>query len=274
MRLPVTKYELFYNQLKMSDINFRIITLINHFAGGNNSVFGQMIGINEANVRSYVKGTEPKFNVIQKIAEKFEINYEWLLLGKGEMISKNIVAESRHTYGNQPKVVTVDSHNMDNIVLVPQKLKAGYISGYQDPNFISKLPSYRMPGLNNGIFRMFEVEGNSMYPTLPNKSFVVGKFVENFITDVKDNLLYAVISNEVEDGIVKRCTNRIEKYNNLICKSDNRRNYPTQNIDPRSIKEMWEIKLHLNFQLPDPADIYDRMTDIEAELQEIKRKLT
>lgn len=173
-----------------------------------------------------------------------------------------------------PQVITVDSSNRDNIVLVPQTLKAGYLSGYSNPDFLKNLPSYRMPGLNNGVFRMFEIEGNSMFPTLPNKSYVVGQFVENWEVNVKDNQIYAVISNEIEDGLVKRCINRIKKYNNLICKSDNRRNYPTQNIEPSSIKEIWEVKLHLNFQLPDPADVYDRMNDLEAELQEIKRKST
>lgn len=172
-----------------------------------------------------------------------------------------------------PQVITVDSKNTDNIVLVPGKLKAGYLEGYNDPNFIKTLSSYRMPGLNNGVFRMFEMEGDSMFPTIPNRSFVVGQFVDNWTTGIKDNQIYAVISNEVKDGLLKRCINRIEKYNNLICKSDNRREYPTQNIDPESIKEIWEIKLHLNFQLPDPADIYDRMNDLEAELQEIKRSI-
>lgn len=127
-----------------------------------------------------------------------------------------------------------------------------------------------MPGLNNGVFRMFEIEGNSMFPTLPDKSFVIGQFVENWVRDIKDNQIYAVISNEVEDGLVKRCINKIKKYNNLICKSDNRRNYPTQNINPESIKEIWEIKLHLNFQLPDPADIYERMSDFEGEIASLK----
>jgi hypothetical protein len=97
--------------------------------------------------------------------------------------------------------------------------------------------------------------------------------VENWSRDIKDNRIYAVISNEVQDGLIKRCINRIDKYNNLICKSDNRRNFPTQNINPSSIKEIWEIKVHLNFNLPDPADIYDRVSDLEAELQEIKRKI-
>lgn len=258
----------------MNDINFRIISLIDHFTGGNYSEFAQILGVNEANIRSYVKGTEPKFNVIQKIAEKFEINYEWLLFGTGTMLKQeNLVKEEAAVYyGRQPQVITVDSHNTDNIVLVPQKLKAGYLQGYSDPKFISKLPTYRMPGLNNGIFRMFEVEGNSMFPTLPSKSYVVGQFVENWVTGIKDNRIYAVISNEIEDGLIKRCTNRIKKYNNLICKSDNRRNYPTQNIDPASIKEIWEVKLHLNFDLPDPGDLYDRMNDLEAEVEELKRK--
>ncbi|WP_312395642.1 helix-turn-helix domain-containing protein [Chryseobacterium sp.] len=173
-----------------------------------------------------------------------------------------------------PAVVTIDSHNNDNIALVPIPLSAGYLKGYSSTKFISKLPSYRMPGLNNGIFRMFEVEGNSMFPTIPNKSYVVGQFVENWIDDIKDNQIYAVISSELEDGLVKRCINKIRKYNNLICKSDNRKNFPAQNINPASIKEIWEIKLHLNFQLPDPADIYDRMSDLEGEVYSLKQLIT
>jgi len=215
-------------------------------------------------------------NLTKFIATYPEINVNWLLNGEGEMLTKE--PDQQETVStipdiHQPKIITVDSHNKDNIVLVPQKLKAGYLSGYDNPSFIQKLPTYRMPGINNGVFRMFEIEGHSMFPTLPNKSFVVGQFVENWETGIKDNQIYAIISNEVEDGLVKRCLNRIKKYDNLICKSDNRRNFPVQNINPSSIKEVWEVKLHLNFQLPDPADIYDRMNDLEAEIQQIKRKI-
>lgn len=215
-------------------------------------------------------------NLTKFIANYPEVSITWLLTGKGEMIIKNEVkttAKPSLLDNNQPKIITVDSHNKDNIVLVPQPLKAGYLEGYNNPSFIKKLPSYRMPGLNNGVFRMFEVEGNSMFPTLPAKSYVVGQYVENWINDIKDNQVYAIISNEIEDGLVKRCINRIKKYDNLICKSDNRRNYPTQNIAPESIKEVWEVKLHLNFQLPDPAEIYDRMNDLEAEIQQMKRTI-
>lgn len=221
-------------------------------------------------------------NLTKFIVSFPEVNVNWLLTGNGQMISGDkIESDNMHSgsnedkaiYNKTPSIVTVDSHNEDNIVLVPQKLKAGYLQGYNNPKFIAKLPTFRMPGLNNGVFRMFPVEGNSMFPTLTNNSFVVGQFVENWITDIKDNRLYIIISNQMEDGLVKRCINRIEKYNNLICKSDNRRNYPNQNIDPSAIKEIWEVKLHLNFDLPDPGDLYDRMNDMEAEMEEMKRKL-
>lgn len=226
---------------------------------------------------------KPSVDILQDLSNKFEnLNLNWYITGFGSITIKNysdnkkdsniLIKEEPKLYNAIPSIVTVDSQSKDNIVLVPYKLKAGYLQGYNDPKFIKKLPSYRMPGLNNGIFRMFEIEGVSMFPTLAS-GYVVGQFVENWITDIKDNRIYAVISNEVEDGLIKRCINKIEKYNNLICKSDNRKNYPTQNINPESIKEIWEIKLHLNFNLPDPADIYDKINDLEGEVSSLKEIL-
>lgn len=67
----------------MSTINFRIKELVDHFSNGNNSDFANKLGVNEANIRNYIAGTEPKFNVLEKIVTTFEVNYEWLLTGKG-----------------------------------------------------------------------------------------------------------------------------------------------------------------------------------------------
>ncbi len=218
---------------------------------------------------------------IEDILKTFpEINAEWLILGTGSMLKSSgkettigREVELSAVY-NAPAVITVDDHNRDNIVLVPQAVQAGYLQGgFSEPKFIRKLPTYRMPGLDNGVFRMFEVRGNSMFPTVPARSYVVGQFVEDWGGGIKDNQVYVIISQDLEDGLVKRCINRISKYNNLICKSDNRREYPTQNIDPESIREVWEVKLHLNFSLPDPGDLYDRMNDLEAEMQQIKRMM-
>ncbi len=230
------------------------------------------------------ENAKPSVDILQDLSNKFEdLDLNWFITGNGSLSRKTKIEfesdvelvvppkENRQLYTSQsPTIITVDSHNVDNIVLVPYKLKAGYLEGYNNPNFIKKLPTFRMPGLNNGLFRMFEIEGTSMFPTFPSRSYVVCQFVENWITGIKDGRIYAIISNEVEDGVIKRCVNKIKKYNNLICKSDNRRNYPSQNINPESIKEVWEFKLHLNFDVPDPADIYDKLYDLEGEVSSLK----
>lgn len=269
---------------KISNIKERVLYLTDLKKDKKESFF-EKIDMTYGSFKGKQKETSLNSDAIDRILSIYDdIDANWLITGEGSIFksksdqkdnnftgkSENILIPKHH----YPQIITVDAHNKDNIVLVPQKLQAGYLQGYDNPNFIKDLPTYRMPSLNNGTFRMFEVEGNSMFPTLPNKSFVVGQFVENWITDIKDNQIYAIISNEMEDGLIKRCINRIAKYNNLICKSDNRRNFPTQNIDPSSIKEIWEIKLHLNFQLPDPADVYERINDLEAEMQQLKLNIT
>jgi len=245
-----------------------------HYGFNTDAEFARFLNIKPQTLSSwYSRNT---FDVDLLYAKCIDIRAEFILSGKEPVAKRNdlIVQETKLDYMRRiPQIVTVDSHNKDNIVLVPGKLKAGYLEGFNDKKFISKLPTYRMPGLNNGVFRMFEMEGTSMFPTIPPNSYVVGQFVDNWITGIKDNQIYAVISNEVEDGLLKRCINRIEKYGNLLCKSDNRKNYPTQNISPESIKEIWEVKLHLNFNLADPSDLYDRMNDLEADNAEIKQLL-
>lgn len=74
----------------MSTINLRIAELVQHFSNGNNSDFANRIGVNEANIRNYINGTEPKFGFLEKICKTFEINFEWLILGQGYMLKKDI----------------------------------------------------------------------------------------------------------------------------------------------------------------------------------------
>jgi phage repressor protein C with HTH and peptisase S24 domain len=212
-------------------------------------------------------------NVAKFFATYPEVNAEWLLTGKGNMLKTekdfHITREPQLEY-QTPQVVTVDNHQEDNIVLVPEKAQAGYLNGFNNPSFIQKLPSYRLPNVNNGVFRMFQVAGFSMIPTLHNKSIVTGQFVENWQNDIVDNRIYIVVTEE-EGVVVKRCLNRIKKYGTIFCKSDNRREYPSYPVQVTDIKEVWEVKLALLYNLPDPTDLYDRMNDLEAEIYNLKQ---
>ncbi|MCK0206181.1 S24 family peptidase [Ornithobacterium rhinotracheale] len=215
------------------------------------------------------------FEIIQAITNKFiDVNAEWLVTGKGEMQkslqSKDVQSISK-VERKVPQVVTVTPHQKDNVVLVPVAAQAGYLTGYDDPSFIEELPTYNLPNVRNGIFRMFQVAGLSMYPTLQNGSYVVGQFVEDWVNDVKDNRVYVIVTAE-HGVVVKRALNRIEKYGNLYCKSDNR-DYPNIPINPMDIKEVWECKMHISFEFLDPADLYHKISDLEADVEMLKLKL-
>lgn len=237
--------------------------------------FEETIGVSNGYVNSISKSIG--IDKLTLIIEKYpNLNVEWLFTGNGEPLKgKGSVGEPIVQNGSTfvaPKVVTVDKVGKDNIVLVPQKAAAGYLEGYGDPEFINSLPTYNLPNLQNGTFRMFQVSGHSMYPTLQDGSFVVGEWVENWATGIKDDRVYVIVSHE-EGVIVKRVLNRISKYGSLYCKSDNRREYPSFTLKPEDIVEVWEVKMHISFNLPNPADMYDRLNDLEAEITFLKDRL-
>ncbi|MCI2229548.1 helix-turn-helix domain-containing protein [Polaribacter sp. MSW13] len=209
-------------------------------------------------------------DVIAQFSKEFGFSLEWLINGQGDM--KSNTPEPPKIESKTPQVITIDKNNEDNIVLVPVKAQAGYLNGYADPKFIEKLPTYSLPNLRNGIFRMFQVAGFSMLPTLHHHSTVVGQFVENWIDDIKDNRIYVLVTKE-HGVVVKRCLNRIEKYGTLYCKSDNRKEFPSFALETQFISEIWEVKMALLHDLADPADLHDKMNDLESEILLIKQHL-
>ncbi|RWX00955.1 S24 family peptidase [Flavobacterium cerinum] len=237
--------------------------------------FADIVGTNKAGM-SDIKADRKKVSLenLTNLAIRFpEINISWIATGMGSMIfsysekatSNLSVKEPEQIIHRVPQVVTTDVDGRNTIVLVPVKAAAGYLNGYGDPEFVEKLPTYNLPNIQNGVFRMFQVNGHSMFPTLHNGSYVVGQFVENWVKDIKEDRVYVIVSRN--DGIiVKRCLNRIKKYGSIYCKSDNRKEYPSFAVQPEDIIEVWECKGMLSFELPNPADLYDRVSDLEAQL--------
>lgn len=206
-----------------------------------------------------------------------DLSLDWLIFDKGEMIidplkelgkmelmpKKSFVSIPKSNPNKKmvPQVVTVDSEGNENIPLVRSKVAAGYAAGFMEPEFISNLPTYRLPGLNNATFRMFEVNGNSMLPTLHPLDIVIGEFVEDF-RDVRNDRVYVVITRE--DLVVKRCIKYEDK---LIAKSDNKnQGYDDIIFNLQDIQEMWYVKRRLTGQLSGQTDIYSRINNLESRM--------
>jgi len=246
------------------------------------------IGVTVSTWSNYEIGkTEPSLDDLVKISKFFGIPVDDLLTegnlfkeianpkieekgkGKGNLRGKpNEVKEVKYAYGNRmPKVVTVDSSGADNVVLVPVRARAGYLAGHEDPEFIQTLPSYRLPGLTHGTFRMFEVQGHSMVPTFDESDIIICRFAENF-AEIRDDRIHVVVTKH--DGlVVKRVVNRVSREGKLILNSDNQRHrgeYPPIIVDAEDVLELWYAVAFISRQMRSPGEIYNRLIEVESRL--------
>ena len=185
----------------------------------------------------------------------------------------------RHTAGIKtpqtlsPQVISVDLHGRDNIVYVPIKAQAGYLVGFSDKEYIENLPSFQMPGLHNGTYRMFEVQGVSMAPTLLDKDRVIAQWVPS-VAEIRDNRVHVIVH---KDGVaIKRVLNRVTERNKLYLKSDTltyRTEYPIKEIDPADVLEIWYVRMKISADLSEPAEVYTRLSNLELNQHEIMRSL-
>jgi len=260
----------------MESIDQKITAIIQYF-NLNNFSFSKRIGVTGTTIDSIVNGrpqadgsrkkTKPGYDVLTAIINEFNINPDYLF-GISTVMLKNDLASSP-TYSGMPQVIAVNQDNEENVVYVPVKARAGYLDGYGDPDYIETLPAFHMPQLNNGTYRCFEVQGNSMVRTFFDGDLVFGKYVED-LRDIKDGRVYVIVSKN--DGIVlKRIINRVEERNKLILKSDNKDgNYPTYTIDIDEVQEVWYVTMFASKQMPEPVDIYDRLHDLESKIVELQ----
>jgi len=170
-----------------------------------------------------------------------------------------------------PKVVTIDTSGEENAVYVPVKARAGYLVGYSDPEFIEKLPAYHIPGHRNGTYRIFEVDGLSMFNTLQDKDRVVGRWTP--ISEIREDRVHVLTTKN--DGIlIKRILSRPQE-GKIICKSDNNHHgqYPTIVLDMNEVVEVYYVVDRWTRMLTNPGEVYKRIVDLEADMAIIKQKL-
>jgi len=169
---------------------------------------------------------------------------------------------------------SVNSDNLDNIELVSEKAKAGYRTGYADPEFISVLPTFYLPFLHKERkYRAFQVSGDSMLP-IPDGSWVVGEYVQNWRM-IRNRHAYIVLT--LDDGIVfKVIENKIDADASLVLHSLNTA-YDPYPVHVKDIREIWKFVHYISGQLPEPSpnevDISKALKKLEKEVKAIQVKL-
>lgn len=237
--------------------------------GNTQREFAERLEIKQSTLGAYEEGrATPPLNVLSDVARLFKVSLDNLINADLSTVAE----KSWRVSGKQKRevlAITVDSHDRENVELVTQKASAGYLSGFQDPEFVRDLPKISMPVLpRNRTYRAFEIQGDSMLPVQPG-SIIFAEYVED-IAAIRNGKLYILVTRN--DGIVfKRVFNFADQESRLLLVSDNRM-YEPYGIDLADILEIWTAKAFFSNQFPDgestaPAPLVEQLALQVVKLQ-------
>ncbi|WP_299431960.1 LexA family transcriptional regulator [uncultured Aquimarina sp.] len=243
---------------------FKSIREENHFT---QSDFARILNIKNSTADIERGKTKISGKVVSRLLQEFGVNPLWLF---GESDQKKI---QLHNGDVAPKIVTVDSENNENIVLVNVKAAAGYPHNVQDVDWYQQLPAFDipLPEYRNATYRGFQVEGDSMLPVLEPKEWVIGKAVNN-LSELRSNALYVVV---LRDSVVVKKVRKNEDSSVLTLISLNT-DYLPYTIQTHQIVEIWEVNSKLSFNIDANSDtasikqLQDAMMVLTSEVRSLK----
>lgn len=234
-----------------------------------------------SSINNYENGTTvPPMNVLIGLSDLFHLSIDTLVRINLSGLRESQLYIIEHgsdvfVKGNELRVLatTVDSKNKENIEIVSIKAKAGYTTGYFDPEFISALPNFQLPILTRDRkYRAFQISGDSMLP-IHDKSWVVGEYVQD-LHSIKDDNLYIVLT--LNEGVVfKKVKNELKEKGILRMVSLNTEYHP-YDLPVGEIREAWKFVLYLTDEIPEPADsqqIFKKLEQIQKEISEIRHQV-
>lgn len=175
--------------------------------------------------------------------------------------------------GLQLRILTsmVDRNNEDLIELIPLKASAGYTSGYADPDYLKVLPTFTLPFLSKDRkYRSFPIKGDSMPPVVEG-SFVVGEFVQNWMS-IRNGTPCIVVTRD--EGIVFKIVYNLldSKQSFQLCSTNPF--YEPYLVHANDVLEIWKFVNYISPELPeirlDDNDISKSIKGLQKEVHELK----
>ncbi|MFO7621605.1 MAG: LexA family transcriptional regulator [Bacteroidales bacterium] len=240
------------------------------------------LNLKRSTLSGYENGVaQPGIEILVSFSGYFNISIDTLLKIDITKLSESQLGELERGYdayikGSNLRVLTttVDSGNRENIELVPEKAKAGYTTGYADPEFIGDLPVFHLPFLSDKRkYRTFQLRGDSMLP-IPDGSWVTGEFLQDWMNIISGK---AYIVFTINDGIIfKIVENNLKKDGKLVLYSLNPV-YEPYEVHVNEVREIWKFVNYISNELPDPIlpekQLIQAVAVIKNDLERIKAKL-
>ncbi|MCH4553264.1 MULTISPECIES: XRE family transcriptional regulator [Aestuariibaculum] len=248
-------------------VNFKYLRTLKGFS---QEQMADELNITRSRVGSYEEArSEPPLDLLVKISDYYKLPIDALVKNNLTKVSDT----SFINIGNHRILfpITVSEDNEDLIEIVPNKATAGYLNGYDDPEYIEQLEKIKLPFLPSGKHRTFPIKGDSMLP-VRDGSYVVARYVEN-IQDIKYGRTYIILT--LNEGIVYKRIKAAEQDEMLTLHSDNR-NYQPYEIHKKDILELWEFTCCINTQEYDESElkissIIQMFQELGVELEQLKK---
>ena len=221
--------------------------------GFSQTELAKMLELSRTTLIGYEKGVQPPFAKLIRMAEHFKISLDALVRYDMSKLSAFQLSEIERGMdvditGQKLRVLTTttDSQGNENIEMVATKAQAGYANGYDDPEFVEKLPKFQLPFLSkNKSYRCFQIKGDSMLP-IPENAWVTGSYIQDW-NDIKNGTPCIIITKD--DGVVFKVV-----YNNLKAEKSFQLVSTNRIFQPYSIKaeevlEVWKFETWNSFEV-------------------------
>jgi transcriptional regulator with XRE-family HTH domain len=240
------------------------------------------LNLKRSTLSGYENGVaQPGIDILVSFSGYFNMSIDTLLKIDMTRLSESQLGELERGYdayvkGSNLRVLTttVSPENRENIELVAEKAKAGYTTGYADPEYIGELPVFTLPFLSNKRkYRTFQLKGDSMLP-IPDGSWVTGEFLQDWM-NIINGKAYVVFTSD--DGIVfKILENNISRDGKLVLYSLNPL-YEPYEVHINEVKEIWKFVNYISSEIPEPVlpekQIFHSIAIMKNDLERIKAKL-
>lgn len=198
-------------------------------------IFADELRISTPRLSAYETGrNEPSIEMLKKISDYFKVSIDALVrLDLSKVDEKQMIK-----VGNRMLFpIQVDAEGNDLIEVVTAKTQAGYLNGYSDPQFISKLITMSLPFKVVGKTRAFPITGDSM-PPIEKGDFVIGKYLES-MNEIKKGNTY-IIHTKNEGLVYKRVVPHLTKNGGALELLSDNPIYKPYKVNAEDILEVWE----------------------------------
>ncbi len=240
------------------------------------------LGLTRSTYSGYENGVaEPSLETMVQLSDFYKV-------GIDELVRKDFATFTEKDWSKIDKGVRVDTkganlrvltsvvskENEEVIEMIPENARAGYASGYSDPEYISVLPTFSLPFLSKEKkYRSFPISGDSM-PPVSHGSQVIAEYVQNW-ESIKEGKPYIIVTKN--DGIVFKLIARVNGRQDVFQLISTNPLYAPYIVNVNDILEIWRFVNYISNDLPSVKlsdnQIAQSIKDLQKEVVNLKNQL-